>query len=489
MVDTNYVYKILNKTKRDINKNIQKQKYENALSLISLCASFLYQTNIYYQDDDLEEATEILSKELELNQFYSEEDYSADDDCLLFYDGFGVNDRGLIQIYLKALCKVKRVVYVTYEDRKELIPDVQNILDGYKYERKYINRRKKSYIEQIDQLNEIVKAYRPKRFFFYSLPYDVVATPIMFSYGKYMTRYQINLTDHAYWLGTNCIDKCIEFRNYGAKISNEYRKIAKEKIVIIPFYPIIHREREFQGFPFEKRDDQKVIFSGGALYKTLGGDNKYYKIVDLILQKHEDTIFWYAGSGDDSELKKILTKYPNRAFHTQERGDLLQVLEHSDVYLSTYPMCGGLMFQYAAMAGTVPVTLKSGNISDEFLINQDSINIEFKELSPLLEEVDRLLDEKEYASARSKLMKESVISETVFDEEVRKLICDENGSVFPPNFEHIDTDEFRAWYLEGLNRSDIDAMFVTRNGIKLGVTHYPLRFFRGGVRILQRRCF
>ena len=77
--------------------------------------------------------------------------------------------------------------------------------------------------------------------FFYSLPDDVVGTTVMHFYDGYLMRYQINLTDHAFWLGSYCIDKCIDFRNYGAKISYEYRKIDSKKIVIIPFYPSINQ--------------------------------------------------------------------------------------------------------------------------------------------------------------------------------------------------------------------------------------------------------
>ena len=111
---------------------------------------------------------------------------------------------------------------------------------------------------------------------------------------------------------------------------------------MIPFYPIIQYEKEFQGFPFEVKAGQKVIFSGGGLYKTIGGGNKYYQMVDRILEEYEDAIFWYAGIGDDSEMKKIISKYPDRAYLTAERTDLYQVIEHCHFYLSTYPMWGGV---------------------------------------------------------------------------------------------------------------------------------------------------
>lgn len=68
----------------------------------------------------------------------------------------------------------------------------------------------------------------------------------------------------------------------------------------------------------------KRLFSGGALYKTFGGENKYYDIIDNILKKYKEVVFWYAGSGDDSKLKELMKKYPGRIFHTLERNDLFK---------------------------------------------------------------------------------------------------------------------------------------------------------------------
>ena len=69
-------------------------------------------------------------------------------------------------------------------------------------------------------------------FVFYSTPEDVIGTTALYSYDGQFIRYQINLTDHAFWLGSQCFDKCIEFRSYGASISKEYREIQSSKITV-----------------------------------------------------------------------------------------------------------------------------------------------------------------------------------------------------------------------------------------------------------------
>ena len=472
MVTKDFVEDIVSDLKKSANKAYEKNKYDEALSLVSICASVLYQTNIYYRDDDLETLIQKLSR----NVCNRPNNYHQNEDVCLFWDGFGLNDRGLAQIYLKALTRYKKIIYVTYEDCREQIPDLKQILEkkGNKY--LFIDIIKSPYSKQIEQLEKIIEEYMPSTFIFYSVPDDVVATPIMYSSDGLFKRVQINLTDHAFWLGAGCIDKCVEFREYGARVSIGKRQIEANKIKIIPFYPMIHEEREFLGFPFEVNKWQKVVFSGGSLYKTLGANNLYYKVVDRLLAEHKDVIFWYAGSGDDSEMKKIIKKYPSRAYLTAERSDLYQVLKHSVFYLSTYPLCGGLMYQYAAKAGKVPVTLVNDEVRDGFLLNQSGLNIQFRNVDELFVEVGRLLNDYAYVQKRENEMVNAVVSEESFNNKVADIFSEDKTRFF---YHDIDTSSFQKWYLDTLTKQDVERMLIRKNAVGVGVKYYPGRFLRG----------
>lgn len=473
MVEKKYIFNIVNRLKDGAKSEFKNENYDFSLQLISNCANILYETNQYYMDEELESLLYHIGKKIDL-ELLSENNK----DVTFFYDGFGIDNRGLAQIYLKSLCKIKKVVYVTFDDRKEYIPETINILKKNNAKILFLDRKKNGIISQIKKLSEKINSVKPESIFFYSTPNDVVGTVILNAYENLVTRYQINLTDHAFWLGSKCIDKCIEFRDYGASISYNERKIPKEKIVKLPFYPIINEEKEFEGFPFPIKKGQRVIFSGGALYKTLGGDNKYYKIVDHILKKYDNTIFWYAGSGDDTELKKILVKYPDRAYHTNERSDLYQVLKHSRFYLSTYPICGGLMYQYAAKAGKVPITLKYDDCADGFLLNQNELNIEFFELEDLFEEIDKLLSNDEYYIDKGEKMVHSVITEQEFDSKMNAILCGQKGVRI--DFSDINTRKFRHSYIERLTNTDIDVLLANKYTIKSGVKYVPVQILRGG---------
>lgn len=479
MLAKNEVKKLISYIKNAIEKELGKKNYEMVLELISNAAIVLYNTNICYEDDDLEEYLKKISDYLELETFNTKNVT----DTVLFFDGFGINDRGLAQIYLKSLCNVNHVVYVTFKDCIAGIPDIVNIINSSKSKIACIDRKTGNYISQIEQLNNIVLKEKPKHFFFYSIPDDVVATVIMNAYKGVIKRYQINLTDHAFWLGARCIDYCIEFRDYGASVSKYYRGIEENKIVKLPFYPILHEERQFQGYPFKVKDTQKVIFSGGALYKTLGGDNKYYEIVDYLLKNYNDVIFWYAGNGDDRELKKIINKYPGRVYHTDERSDLYQVLKHSVFYLSTYPMSGGLMYQYAAKAGKVPLTLRYDEMTDGILLNQNSSNIEFDSLDCLFEEAHKLLIDEKYREKRASEMKDLVISENAFYNCLLKIL--ENGvSSYDISFSHNDTSAFRNEYLKRQTSLDLDELITNKKNMRASIKYMPIRFTIGVCRKL-----
>ena len=473
MITKKFVEGIVSNLKKSANRAYEKNKYDEALSLVSICAAVLYQTNICYRDNDLEDFIEKLAG----NVCTRPNNYQKNEDVCLFWDGFGINDRGLVQIYLKALSGAKEIVYVTYEDRKDQIPDLKLILEEYGNKYLFIDRKKSSYSKQIKQLEKIIEEYMPSSLFFYSVPDDVVATPIMYSCEDLFNRVQINLTDHAFWLGAGCIDTCVEFREYGANISIGYRQIEANKIRIIPFYPMLHEEREFLGFPFEVKEGQKVVFSGGALYKTLGANNLYYKVVDRLLEENKDVIFWYAGSGDNSEMKKLIKKYPDRAHLTAERSDLFQVLKHITFYLSTYPLCGGLMYQYAAKAGKVPVTLVSDEITDGFLLNQKKLNIEFCNVDEMFVEIGKLLNDSSYVKNRESEMVNAVISEEAFNNNVVNIFSDNKTNI---SYHYVDTSSLQQWYLDRLTKQDVEKELVRKNAVGVGIKYYPGRFFMGG---------
>lgn len=467
---------ILAKCKAEIQRDLDREKIKEALQLTHMASRLLYVENQCFVDEDLEswirQIAEILAP-VDQTEF--------DPETVLFYDGFGYNSRGLAQIYLKALTKTKHVVYICDEQAKDRIPDLLEILSGHSI----VYLKKREHIERIREIAAAIKQYSPSSMFFYSFPEDVDGVVILNAFkGK---RFQINLTDDFFWLGAKAIDTCIEFRDFGASISRHYRGFAESvKIVKIPFYPIIDRERKFQGFPFPE-EGKKVVFSGGGLYKTFSQDHLYYRMVEHILSTHDDTVFWYAGEGDSSEIDKIIRKYPGRAFHTHERSDLFELLRHCCFYLSTYPFSGGLMFQYAAEAGKVPLTLRFGHDPDGFLIHQEELGIMFDSFDEITKEMDRLVDDPDYRKLKERRMEGTVISEEVFNQTVKKLL-DDNETGFPIVENRPDLSEFKKIHMESVSESNYNRI-IAREGELAGFRLFPVRYVSGAAdRVMKSIC-
>lgn len=462
--------KEIKKLKRKINYYSKKNNYDSALAVISICARILYTVNQSYSDDFLEDSLLNISNKI-FTKNLSDDVYK--DNVILFYDGFGLEYRGLAQIYLKALVKIGHVIYITKSSRKDSISGLIKIVE-VNGEVAFITES--TYLQTINELDSLVKRYKPKNMFMYTVPDDVVVPIVFNKYSGIANRFQINLTDHAFWLGAKFVDYCVEFRSYGVTVSNMYRKIDMNKLVVLPYYPIIDYDKEFQGYPFGYNESKnRLIFSGGSLYKTLGGGNKYYDIVRYILDNHKDIIFWYAGFGDSTEINKLIKQYPGRVYLTEERTDLFQILSRCYFYLSTYPICGGLMFQYAAMAGKVPLTLKHDDITNGFLIGQQNLNIEFTSLDDIYKQIDFLFNNPQTVNEYSKVLKSTVISSQDFEVQLRKLI-NEQATDFKVETEQINTDDFIKTYLERLTNNDITKCYAQRSFFRSILRVYPVKF-------------
>lgn len=471
---------VVAKLKTAVNEEIKKCNFKQSLNLIEGTSNILYSVNQYYCDDVLEENISSIIKAI-----YGEGNtYESSEDVILFYDGFGLNSRGLVQIYLKALCNIGKVIYVTHSKNKGSIPDVLEILRASNSEACFINN--KNNIKQIDELKSVFENYKPEYAFLYTKPDDVVGVGGFHIFRDCVKRYLINLTDHAFWLGKQACDYFIEFRDYGASVSKKYRRISEEKIIKLPFYPQIDRNIKFEGFPVGMDTSKRFIFSGGNLYKTLGGNGLYYKIVDYILDEYKDVNFWYAGFGERTQLDVLIKKYPNRVFLTSERKDFFQIIEKSYFYLSTYPVCGGLMFQYAASAGKIPVTLKYDEDSTRgFLLDKEDLNFEFDDLDSLKEGLDKFLVDINYVRQQEKCFKESVIEEKVFNEQLGK-ICKYNSNDFDVDFYDINTDGFREEYLKRTTYGDVCVMLCGRKNFSI-FKYLPKEYAYGTVLKMIRK--
>lgn len=444
------------------NKAIKKNKVDLVAICIEAMAQLYYEWNQFYTNDFLEDKVSQLAQlvvpKIEVNE------HSNEIKTILFYDGFGLDSRGLALIYLKALAQMDcRVIYLTNSRSMGKQPLIQNIIVESSIIREYFNATD-SYRKKTETIKNICMKYNPGVAFLYTTPWDVSGISV-FQQMVGVKRFQINLTDHTFWLGRNAFDYCIEFREYGKYISESYRGIASNKLKKLPYYSYVDENIPLKEVPFDM-DKYKIICSGGALYKTLDDNKTFYKIIDTILKKYNDVLFLYIGNGDDTQLQLLKQQYDERVQYLRERDDFFQIMKRSYLFINTYPVSGALMTQYAAMAGLLPVTLLHDDESQLILNNHKELGIEFNSVDELCEEIDRLLVDKEYIKCKKKLLINSVISEEQFNNEIKKLINDGDTSFnFESNSKFI-VSKFQEIYETAFNkRKCID--IIVRRGLIL----------------------
>lgn len=424
-----------------------KKAYREGNHFKTICY-LRYLTNLYYQinykmtEDVFEDITQKVSKDLLGSTVIK----SSNKKTVIFYDGFGLASRGLANIYVEALDKLGYdVIWILYEYAQ----------DALKIKEKYKNRQhvlveiipKVSMLERMKYLQKVIENIAPEYIFVYTMPDDVAGIGVMSTIRGDVTRYLIDLTDHAFWLGKCAADYIVGFRNYGFNIAVKYRKIEESKVLILPFYPERRDDCEFVGLPF---DDEKhpFIFSGGSLYK-IEGEHEYEEIVTNILDTYPELYFVYAGNGNSAKLNTIKQQYPNRFFQIQERRDLTQIMRRAKFYLGTYPIGGGLMNQYALQSGCIMLQLcnDKGGLTDpkSYLLKPDEVNCVFYNKQDMLAEIDNLMNDSEYYNNARMQLTEQVISEESFVRQL-ELILSTNTTEFTPFVEEINLDVFLQSY-------------------------------------------
>lgn len=448
-------------------KSISNNNYELGLQAIAAGAYMSYLYNQFYTDEQLEKMLlEVSNKVITFTNW----NHTKDRKKIVFYDGFGLDRRGISIVINKAICmNGYKLIYISPLKNKELQPTLKKELQHFDVDWRFIDTGGR-FLSEIDQIKEAFEETQPEVAFLYTYPYDVAGIVVFNALLGKCFRYQMDLTDHAFWLGVNAFDMCNGGRQFSASVQYYFRGIPIEKMSQLDASLFID-DCPFQGLPFN--ENKRFIFSGGALYKTLGDNNKtFYKIVEHALDNHKDIKFLYAGTGDDSQIKTLIDKYDGRIYLIAERSDFYQIMQQCTLYLNTYPMFGGLMMRYAALAGKIPLTLKHNHDSDGILIKQEQRRIEYNTFEDLIQDMDRLLLDIDYLRAREKLLEGAVVTEECFVHNI-KLMIEEHRTEFPyEEIKPVDTSKFRKEFLERFTYGDISTAISTRRNKKL-IPYFP----------------
>lgn len=416
--DLEYIDNELENIKQDIEAAYRYKDYYKAICLLRFITNMYYKINNKLTDDFIEDVVKKISHEY-LGDTVIE---NTNNKCVVFYDGFGLLNRGLANIYIKALCELEyNITWILFE----YAPDVKKIKERYQ-DFKNISFTvipKLNIMERMKMLQGKILKIIPAHIFVYTMPDDVVGLGMFSTVRGSVNRYLINLTDHAYWLGKNSADYFLVFRNIGCNAAIKYRNIEKERIIMLPFYPENRDRYEYEGMPFE--NTKEFIFSGGSSYK-IEGATEYPMMVERILEKYEDIQFVYACNNPNSVLMELKKHFPNQFYIIPERKDLDAILSHAKFYMHTYPVCGGLMIQYAVKNQCVPfgLCLAPNGITDPktVLLDSGNSNASHADVNKVYEYFDKLMSDNEFYVKEKEELAGSLITEEDFTAQLSKAM-------------------------------------------------------------------
>lgn len=420
-----------------------------ALKYIEASAKIAYNFNFRYADDELEELLVRISKGLFLK--------SANPSLrnkYVFYDYFGLDNKGLTQQYIRALMQLDVELLYIMEVGSNEGQGTMIIHELQAYPKATILIvKEQDIVEKIKMIRAEVTAFTPSVAFLHFAPWDVVGIVVWNSF-KEVKRFFINLTDHAFWLGKSCSDYFLEFRNYGYNISVQFRGIQPDKLLYQPYYPI-RSIKPFRGFDFEHSG--KVIgFSGASYYKIGGRANGFLKLIKQVIDKNPNFIFLFAGSGNEKPIQNFISEHhlEEKILLLGHRDDLDDLLKHIDIFINTYPISGGLMTQLAVLNKIPVITYTTPDLSINFIEDMLRVDrnkvVSMKTESNFLEEMNRLINDPGHRKKNIEGYENAIPNVIEFNETLEANIAGNNSNFIYKTMD-VDYDAVVSLYIETEN--------------------------------------
>lgn len=421
-----------------------------SLSRISTACELGYQFNWIYADDELEELTARIAERL----LPQPGEYVPRPGRVVFFDSFAWANRGLTQQYIRALMsRGVELLFVYDGSNPASTVAVADEIGAYPKGEFYAVDTTLPQTEQILALREKIAGFAPEKAFIHITPWDAVAVAVWHLLPA-TARYWVNLTDHAFWLGARCLDYSLEFRPYGCTVSEERRGLSPGQLLTAPYYPILDCQ-PFAGLPPGVTPQNIVVFTGGNFYKMYGRGQLFLRLLERLAGLDERVVVLVAGGGDSKPLRRFVKrrKLEGRILLIGSRPDINHVFAHSDIYLSTYPITGGLMAQFAA-ANRKPILAYSDpgracNSVSSLLVWGDGPleEVTSATVEAFTERARRLVADPEFRRSEGEKAHAHLITPAEFAERLFRL-TNENRDDRPSEKVRIDYRDFTSVYLE-----------------------------------------
>lgn len=416
-----YIYQLYRSFNCKAKKALDRGRYDVCLKYVEAACDVAYKFYIGFTNNQIEATLKQLARRIQKHETL---DFGP---RCVFYDTFSQDAQGLTMQYVDAIIAAGwEMLYITEFglDNPRSVRLKQTLQDYPKAKVMTVSRKLKG-MSKVQFVYDTIMDYAPDKLFMHIHPSAVKVVTALYALPKEITKYQINLTDHTYWVGAGCVDYSFEFRDYGASLSVGKRGIQKDRILFLPYYPMM-KETEFAGFPNEVEGKVKIC-SGASFYKIIDENDTFFKLNKAILDVNPNAVTLFAGGGDMVMLNSLIEKYglKGRFIPIGQRNDIFECYKHSDIYLSSYPLGGGLMSQFAAHAGLPILALANSKTSgkiEEMVCQKHWEDMTFDSMDALVAEASRLVNDTSYRQQRGQAMRNCVIDVEEFNHSFQKSV-------------------------------------------------------------------
>lgn len=381
-------------------------EFSKVLNEIDDFAEISARVNDVFRNDEIEDYLRNIGE-----KYIGKKSVKSDSNCskkIVFYDQIGTTICLGLQ-YLRALKSLGyEILYIFEQNKTPIYPQLKDEVETICFKTAYYNQPYS--IDTAKEIQRLIVDYRAPKLIAHSPCYGAMGSAIFYSLSE-IEKYRVVPGDHHFYIGIDCIDHFIEFRDFGINISVNYRNIPIKKINRLLYYPIIESRTPFQGFPEVIKG--KIVIAAAARERKFHGSDWFFNTCEYILKKYKNVIILFIG-GDS---KKVRTFVKER--HLQDkfiilgyRTDFIECMKHIDIFFDSYPW-GSALTSMTAAYFSCPIISYHDKIFEleslnSWIIRDDGIPVSYSNETELFDHIDKLIEDKEYRKKEGNSIKEAL---------------------------------------------------------------------------------